>query len=125
MYNARVKLTLDWKKLPGVLIAIVLLGIAVILLEPFFKIDRSDYEKGASSVYRLAIGLTILLIYLGKWFFDVFSPQGLGYKVSGLKGALLVALAMVIMAFVVFIIIQAGSLYLTTAASESSSEIPF
>lgn len=125
MYNARVKLTLDWKKLPGVLIAIVLLGIAVILLEPFFKIDRSDYEKGASSVYRLAIGLTILLIYLGKWFFDVFSPQGLGYKVSGLKGALLIALAMVIMAFVVFIIIQAGSLYLTTAASESSSEIPF
>jgi len=125
MYNARVKLALDWKKLPGVLIAVVLLGIAVILLEPFFKIDRSDYEKGASSVYRLAIGLTILLIYLGKWFFDVFSPQGLGYKVSGLKGALLVALAMVIMAFVVFIIIQAGSLYLTTAASESSSEIPF
>lgn len=119
------KLTVDWKKLPGVIIAVVLLGIAVLLLEPFFKIDRSDYDKGASSVYRLALGLTILLIYLGKWFFDVFSPQGLGYRVSGLKGALLIIMAMVIMAFVVFIIIQAGSLYLTTAASESASEAPF
>lgn len=125
MYNIPMKIALDWKKLPGVVIAVVLLGIAVVLLEPFFKIDRSDYEKGASSVYRLAIGLTILLIYLGKWFFDVFSPQGLGYKVSGAKGVLLIALAMVIMAFVVFIIIQAGSLYLTTAASENATEIPF
>jgi len=97
-------------KLPGILAVIL----AVWLLWPFVKIDQSDYGQGKILVYRLALGLMILIIMLGKMGFDVFFPQGVAQKVSKLKSALFLIFGILLLAFVVYIIVQAGSLFLST-----------
>jgi hypothetical protein len=68
--------------------------------------------------YRLALGLLILIIYLGKWAFDFLAPQGLAKKVSNVKAVALVLMSLVIMGFIVYVVGQATVLYLKTAAAE-------
>ncbi len=97
--------------------AVVFLAAAVWLLFPFIRLDRSVAAGSALGVYRLAGGLMILIIYLGKWLFDVLSPQGAGHRVSTVKAVLLIALCVVILAFVVFIVIQAASLYIQSSVT--------
>jgi uncharacterized protein YybS (DUF2232 family) len=98
------------KHLPG---AIALL-IAIWLLFPFIKIDQSDFAHAKQYVYRLALGVMILIIMLGKMGFDVFFPQGIAQKVSNVKSALFIIFGILILAFVIYIIIQAGSLFMST-----------
>lgn len=99
-----------YKHLPGV-IAVLL---AIWLLSPFVKIDRSDYAQGKVLVYRLALGLMIMIIMLGKLGFDVFFPQGIARPVSNVKSAIFLLLGILLLAFVIYIIIQAGSLFMTS-----------
>lgn len=99
-----------YKHLPGV-IAVLL---AIWLLSPFIKIDRSDYVQGKVLVYRLAFGLMIMIIMLGKLGFDVFFPQGIALPVSNTKSVIFLILGILLLAFVVYIIIQAGSLFMTS-----------
>jgi len=98
------------RHLPG---AIALL-IAFWLLFPFIKIDQSDFVHAKQYVYRLALGMMILIIMLGKMGFDVFFPQGIAQKVSNLKSILFIIFGILILAFVVYIILQAGALFLGT-----------
>ena len=84
------------------------------LLFPFIKIDQSDYAQGKIIVYRLAFGLMIMIIMLGKMGFDVFFPQGIARKVSSLKSVLFLIFGILILAFVVYIIIQAGSMFMSS-----------
>lgn len=98
------------KHLPGVIAVLV----AIWLLYPFIKIDRSDYAQGKILVYRLAFGLMIMIIMLGKMGFDVFFPQGIARPVSNIKSVVFLLLGILILAFVVYIIIQAGSLFMTS-----------
>ncbi|HOL46106.1 MAG TPA: hypothetical protein PK100_06520 [Candidatus Saccharicenans sp.] len=95
---------------PGILA----LAIAFWLVYPFIRLDQADYTRANILVYRLAVGITILLVMLGKMGFDIFFPQGMARKVSGLKSVMFIIFGIIILAFVVFIIIQAGSLFLGT-----------
>lgn len=97
----------------------VLLG-AAWLLWPFYKIDASDYPNSGVYIYRLALGLMILIMYLGKLVFDVLSPQGLARKVSNLKTAGVLLFGILLAAFIIFIVIQAGALFLQDAATQDS-----
>ncbi len=99
-----------YKHLPGIIAVMV----AVWLLSPFIKIDRSDYAQGKVLVYRLAFGLMIMIIMLGKLGFDVFFPQGIARPVSNTKSVIFLILGILLLAFVVYIIIQAGSLFMTS-----------
>lgn len=103
-------------KAVGIIQTSILLAFAIWLLLPFVKIDRADYASSKTAIYRLALGLIILLFYIGKWFFDFLAPQGLGEKVSSLRAVFLIFLSMIILAFVVYVIIQAGSLFLTSSS---------
>ncbi|HRD01906.1 MAG TPA: hypothetical protein PLP57_04595 [Candidatus Saccharicenans sp.] len=96
------------KYLPGLLA----LAAAVWLVFPFIKLDQADYARANILVYRLAIGITILVVMLGKMGFDIFFPQGMARKVSNLKSVIFIIFGVLILAFVVFIIIQAGSLFM-------------
>ncbi|MGB9893870.1 MAG: hypothetical protein ACPLRA_05605 [Candidatus Saccharicenans sp.] len=104
------------KQLPG-LIAVI---IAIWLLSPFIKIDQSDYAQAKILVYRLAFGLMILIMMLGKMGFDVFFPQGIAQKVSNLKSVLFIIFGILLLAFAVYIIIQAGYLFLSTYPQTSN-----
>ncbi len=98
------------RHLPGVIAVLV----AIWLLLPFIKIDRSDYAQGKILIYRLAFGLMIMIIMLGKMGFDVFFPQGIARPVSNAKSVVFLILGILLLAFVVYIIIQAGSLFMSS-----------
>lgn len=116
-------LAVKTKNWGGVLLAVSLLALAIWFLMPFLKIDSSDYKSADSSLYRLAAGLMILILYIGKWFFDVLSPQGSGRRVSNLKSVLLIILSIVVLVFIIYVIVQAGSLYLGSAAQQDANEL--
>ncbi|MGQ9801957.1 MAG: hypothetical protein ACUVRL_09895 [Candidatus Saccharicenans sp.] len=99
-----------YRHLPGVIAVLF----AIWLLFPFIKIDRSDYTQGKILVYRLAFGLMIMIIMLGKMGFDVFFPQGIARPVSNTKSVLFLILGILLLAFVVYIIIQAGALFMSS-----------
>jgi len=93
---------------------------ALWLLWPFYKIDASDYQHAGTNVYRLALGLMILIIYLGKLTFDVLAPQGLARKVSNLKTFGLLLFGILIAAFIIYVVVQAGALFLQDGASQDA-----
>lgn len=98
------------KHLPGVIVFLF----SVWLLFPFIKIDQSDFSQARILIYRLALGVMLLIIMLGKMGFDIFFPQGIAQKVSSLKSILFIIFGIIILAFIVYIIIQAGSLFMST-----------
>ena len=107
---------------PYVVVASAFILIAAIwLVSPFIKIDATDYANAARNGLRLAVGLTIFIIYLGKWAFDVFAPQGLARKVSGVKAVGLIVLNILLLGFLVYIIIQAMGLYFQTSLTQDQT----
>ncbi|MDI6846175.1 MAG: hypothetical protein QME28_08575 [Candidatus Saccharicenans sp.] len=99
-----------YRHLPGA----IALAVAIWLLFPFIRIDRTDYTQGKILAYRLIFGLTILIVMLGKMGFDVFFPQGTARPVSSTKSVLFLIFGILLLAFVVYIIVQAGSLFMTS-----------
>jgi hypothetical protein len=110
------------EKIVGTAVTVVLILFAVWLVSPFVKIERSTYAQRNTLGYRLALGLMIMLIFVGKWAFDALAPQGLARKVSNAKAVALILLSMFIMGFVVFIVAQATVLYLKTASQENQQQ---
>jgi presenilin-like A22 family membrane protease len=104
------------ERIKGTALTALLLLFALWLVSPFIHIARSDYARAGILGYRLALGLTIMIILVGKWTFDVLAPQGLARKVSSAKGIALIVLAMIILGFIVYVVGQATNLYLKTAA---------
>ncbi|HOP60541.1 MAG TPA: hypothetical protein PKZ60_03915 [Candidatus Saccharicenans sp.] len=109
MVNAR-KTEQVTRYLPGILA----LAVAFWLVFPFIRLEQADYTRANILVYRLIVGITIFLVMLGKMGFDIFFPQGMARKVSDLKSVMFIIFGILILAFIVFIIIQAGSLFLGT-----------
>jgi len=106
----------------GITLTVILLVFAVWLVAPFIHISRSLYAQRDILGYRLALGLLIMILFVGKWAFDSLAPQGLARKVSNAKAIALIALSMLIMGFIVFIVAQATVLYLRTAAQEDQQQ---
>ena len=119
------KLDLDPKKtLVTALTALVLL-FALWLVSPFFRLTEATEAKGVINSYRLFLGLMIMIGFVGKSIWDVLAPQGLAKKVSNTKAIILVALAIVVMGFVVFTVARALSVYLDSSiASDASQFLP-
>ena len=110
------------EKYMGTTITVLLLIFAIWLVSPFIRITPSIYSQGTILGYRLALGLTIMIIFVGKWTFDVYSPQGLARRVSNIKGILLIALTLVVLGFIVYVVAQAAVLYLQTSAREQQQQ---
>ena len=100
----------------------VALLFAVWLVSPFIQLDKSDYAQGAILGYRLALGLLIMMIFVGKSAFDALAPQGLARRVSNAKGIALIVLTLLLMGFIIYIFGQATVLYLGTAAGEDQQQ---
>ncbi len=117
------KLQLDPKKALAISVTALVLLIAVWLVSPFFRIDASDEANGKINGYRLAIGLTIMILFVGKSLWDVLAPQGLAKKVSNVKAVALVGLAIVVMGFIVFTVARAAAFYLGSAIAVAAQQI--
>jgi hypothetical protein len=119
------KLQLDPKKALSIALAALVPLFAVWLVSPFFKIDASDEAAGKINGYRLFFGLMLMIGFIGKSLWDVLAPQGLAKKVSNAKAIAVVALAIVVLGFVVFTVAQALSFYLDTAiTSDAANFLP-
>lgn len=106
----------------GIALTVAALLLAFWLVSPFIHLEKSDYGQGKILGYRLFVGLTIMLIFVGKSLFDTLAPQGLARRVSNAKGIALIVLTVLLMAFVIYIFGQATVLYLGTAAGEEQQQ---
>jgi hypothetical protein len=116
------KIQHDSKKVLIISLNALVLVSALWLVSPFFRIDASDEASGKINGYRLALGLTIMILFVGKSLWDVLAPQGLGKKVSNAKAIALVGLAIVVMGFIVFTVARAAAYYLGSAISADASQ---
>lgn len=106
----------------GIGMTLFFLMVALWLVSPFLHVSTIDYSRGKEYGYRLALGLMILIVFVGKWAFDALSPQGLARKVSNVKAVALILMSLVIMGFIVFVVAQATEMYLRTAAKQQQQE---
>ncbi len=110
----------ETRKVLGICVSSTLVILAVWLVSPFIKIDAADYAHASRNAYRLILGLLILIIFLGKWVFDVFAPQGLAKKISTAKSVVLIVLSILILGFIIYILAQAVSVYLEAGLSQDA-----
>ena len=116
------KLTLDPKKVLIIGLNALVLLFALWLVSPFFRLDASDEANGKINSYRLALGLTVMILFVGKSLWDVLAPQGLAKKVSNAKAIALVGLAIVVMGFIVLTVARAAAFYLGSAIAVDSQQ---
>ena len=119
------KLMLDPKKTLAVALSALVLLFAVWLVSPFFRLTDTTEANGRINGYRLFLGLMIMIGFVGKSLWDVLAPQGLARKVSNTKAIAIVALAVAVMGFVVFIVARALSVFLNSSiATDSANFLP-
>lgn len=116
------RIALDPKKALAISLNALVLLFALWLVSPFFRIDASDEAAGRINSYRLALGLTVMILFVGKSLWDVLAPQGLAKKVSNVKAVALVGLAIVVMGFIVFTVARAAAYYLGSSIAVDSSQ---
>jgi thiol:disulfide interchange protein len=102
---------------------LLVLAFAVWLVSPLIVITTSDYLVKNSYGLRLALGLLVFIMYVGKWSFDVFAPQGLARKVSRLKTAALIIYILVVISFMIYIVAQSGIDQDETESDQSQIQI--
>jgi preprotein translocase subunit Sec61beta len=120
-----VTLKLDPKKALGIALTAIVLLLAVWLVSPFFHLTAKTEANGRINGYRLFLGLTIMIGFVGKSLWDVLAPQGLAKKVSNTKAIAIVGLAIVVMGFVVFTVARAISVFLNSSiAADASNFLP-
>ncbi len=112
----------DTRQALGIGMTVAIFFVAVWLVSPFFKIDASDFVNPGRNLLRLFFGLLILLIYLGKWAFDIFSPQGLAKKVANSRAIALFILNIALLGFIVYIVAQAAALFLSSAYAQDAAQ---
>jgi len=97
---------------------LLVLMFAVWLVSPLIVITAQDYLVKNSYGLRLALGVMIFIMYVGKWSFDVFAPQGLARRVSNLRSIALIAYIVIVVSFMIYIVAQAASLYLQSGINQ-------
>jgi len=116
------RIALDPKKVLIIGLNALVLLFALWLVSPFFRLDASDEANGKINSYRLALGLTVMILFVGKSLWDVLAPQGLAKKVSNVKAVALVGLAIVVMGFIVFTVARAAAYYLGSAIAVDAQQ---
>ena len=94
------------------MLTVIVLLFAVWLVSPFFRLSDATEAQGRINGYRLSLGLMIAIGFVGKSLWDVLAPQGLAKKVSNTEAIAVVALAIIVMGFVVFTLAPALSVFL-------------
>jgi len=104
---------------PAIHFLVLMFG--VWLVSPFIVITPSDYLAKNTFGLRLALGLLIFIIYVGKWTFDVLAPQGLAGKVSRIRLAALILFIFIVVSFMIFVVAQAAALYLKEGIQQDAA----
>ena len=63
-----------------------------------------------------------MILFVGKSLWDVLAPQGLAKRVSNAKAVALVALAVVVMGFIVLTVARAAAYYLSSSIAVDAQQ---
>jgi hypothetical protein len=119
------KIRIDSRKILSVAMTALVLIFSIWLVSPFFRLTDKTEANGRINSYRLFLGLMIMIGFVGKTLWDVLAPQGLAKKVSNAKAIALIALAIVVMGFVVFTLARAVAVFLNSSiATDSANFLP-
>ena len=80
--------------------------LAAWLLYPLVNLDRVDMSNVKATLYKSALGLTLLLIFFGKTLFDLIHPWVYSKRLPRLNAALLALYALALGGGIVFMILR-------------------
>jgi len=84
--------------------------LAAWLLYPLVNLDRVDMSNVKPTLYRSALGLTLLIIFFGKTLFDLIYPWVYSKKLPRLNAVLLALYALALGGGIIFMIIRMAAL---------------
>ena len=87
-------------------LTIALWILAAWLLFPLINLDRVDMSNVKATLYRSALGLTLMIIFFGKTLFDLIYPWVYSKKLPRLNAALLILYAIALSGGIVFMILR-------------------
>ena len=93
-------------------VTLALWALAAWLLFPLINFDKIDMSNVIPYLYRSALGLTLMIIFLGKTLFDLIFPWVQGKKLPVMNSLFLTLYALGLAAGIVFMIIRIALLYL-------------
>ena len=102
-------------------LTLALWALAAWLLYPLINLDRVDMSNVKATLYRSALGLTLLIILFGKTLFDLIYPWVYSKKLPRLNAALLTLYTAALGGGIVFMIIRMAML----AMKDRSGGVPF
>ncbi len=97
-----------WRTAVGVVVWILMAW----LLYPLVDLDKLDMSNVLPTLYRSALGLTLMIIVLGKVLFDLIFPWAHGRKLSVVNALLLALYALALTGGIVFMIIRMAMVYM-------------
>jgi hypothetical protein len=91
-------------------LTLALWAFAAWLLYPLVNLDRIDMSNVKATLYKSALGLTLLIIFFGKTLFDLIYPWVHSKELPRLNAALLALYALALGAGIIFMIIRMAAL---------------
>ncbi len=82
------------------------------LLYPLVNLDNLDMSNVLPTLYRSALGLTLMIIVLGKTLFDLIFPWVHGKKLPVVNALLLSLYALALTGGIVFMILRMARVYM-------------
>jgi hypothetical protein len=105
---AQTKKSWGWRTAVGVALWILMAW----LLYPLVNLDRLDMSNVLPTLYRSALGLTLMIIVLGKALFDLIFPWAHGRKLPVVNALVLALYALALTSGIVFMVIRMAMVYM-------------
>jgi hypothetical protein len=105
----------------AIILTAVLWILAAWLLFPLVNLDRVDMSNVKQTLYRSALGITILIIFFGKTLFDLIDPWVSSRKLPRWNAVLLILYMAALSGGIVFMVLRLA----VVAAKSRGGGFPF
>ena len=93
------------------------------LLYPLVSLDRVDASNVKSYLYRIVIGLTLMIVFFGKTLFDLIYPWVVGRKIPLMNAVFLTLYALALTGGIVFLLLRLVMLLMKSRQSSGGAII--
>ncbi|MDH4271920.1 MAG: hypothetical protein OEW18_08080 [Candidatus Aminicenantes bacterium] len=95
----------------AVALTLVLWAAAAWFLYPLFNLDNVDMSNVKPTLYRSAMGITILIIFFGKTLYDLVFPWVTNRTIPRLNAVLLTLYLFILTGGIAFVLVRTAALY--------------
>jgi len=89
------------------------------LVSPLFSLDRMEMDQVKWFIYRISLGISIMLIFFGKTLFDLLFSPGPSRKTALFNTIMLTLYLLVISAGLLFMVVRMISYYIQANPPET------